>query len=199
MFSDITVKETRSGKVAIILPRTPESMKLAQMLTAIPFGLPEANPVKTLLSAEAPEVETTEMREAAERRKSALQQSLPAPTALKTQKLVQYDGYDYLKLTNKQRKIADTLLDIHDEMRRYAEIIGKATDSSTLANLYPRFYRMLREEVEYYPGRVGTLPFLGRYVPNRLNTVLADGMGRELVRLIRREIRREESKMRPLH
>lgn len=83
-----------------------------------------------------------------------------------------------------------------DEIARYASLTGRTDNESKHGNLYTTFYTIMRREHRYYPSKKSTISYLGRFVPTRINTVLNDGKGRELLTIIRRENRVLEARLR---
>lgn len=172
------VKMTKNGSLAVILPNTDESKRVILSLLSGTLALPDAFNVPALPSG-VPAVSDADKFEAARAAKAGKNAKKPATAA-----------YDYENLTPMQRMWEDQRHDIIAALVELARAQGKDVSfGDSLKGYYTTFYAKLRRETGYYPSRKTILEYVDPYRASKINTLLKDGKGPDLLRIINRDIR----------
>lgn len=165
------VKMTKNGSLAVILPNTEESKRVILSLLSGTLCPTETLP----LIGSTQKVSDIEKFETA-RSSKLLKKQITA-------------SYDYEKLTPEQRMWEDQRYDITAAIVEYSREIGKPTDSGNIGTYYTTFYAKLRAKTGYAPARKTILEYYNPYVATKINTILKDGKGPDMLRVINQEIR----------
>ena len=175
------MKMTNNGNIAVILPNTDEGKRAVMALLSgtLSIPMPEASfkHVPTLTEKEASDVDK-------------LKQAREAKAAKSTKKQTSTTQYDYEGLTAEQRMMEDQRHDIIASMIELARAQGRDVSfGDSIKGYYTTCYAKLRKETGYYPHRKTVLEYVDPYRASKINTVLKDGKGPDLLRVINREIR----------
>lgn len=184
------VGSTKDGRMVITFSKQPEAQQVLAPVVAQLFSIAcggslpitkEAQPTQELRAAKRGRLSTSDV-------KLTL---VPQPdTQEKKEKaLIQYE-YDRSNLTPEQRSHDDQRLEIDVRMREYCELYRGTCEDQVVCTTYTRMYKLFNAERGYYPSRRTAMPYLGHYVPTKLNTLIIDGMGKEFISFINREIRK---------
>ncbi|WP_155399797.1 hypothetical protein [Paenibacillus polymyxa] len=98
-------------------------------------------------------------------------------------------GYVYEELAPDERMMEDQRYEINAAIIEFAREIGKEVTPSNLGGYFTQFYALLRKSTGYFPSRKTLLTYHNPYVATKINTVLVDGKGADLLRVINTEIR----------
>ncbi|WP_418041063.1 hypothetical protein [Paenibacillus xylanilyticus] len=115
-----------------------------------------------------------------------------AAKAAKSVKLVKKTStheYDYETLTAEQRMWEDLRYSINAAIIEFAQLTKRVVNEDTLGGYYMIFYAKLRAKTGYVPSRKTILAYYNAHRATKINTVLKDGMGPEMLRVINQEIR----------
>lgn len=174
------VKMTKNGSLAVILPNTDESKRVILSLLSGTLALPDAFNVPAL-PPRVPAVSDADRFEAARAAK--------AGKNAKSAKKQVTATYDYESLTPLQRMWEDQRYAITAAIIEYARELGKVVDPNNLGSYYTPFYAKLRANTGYAPARKTILEYYNPYVATKINTILKDGKGPDMLRIINQEIR----------
>ena len=187
---------TKDGRMVVTFAKSPEAQAILTPLMSQLFSI--ACGLSAPIQLE--QTGSTEDTRAAKRGRKlntedAIKLTLvnkPSATEGNKQKALQYE-YDREKLTPLQRMHDDQRLEIDVRMREYCKEYHGSSEDRVVYTTYTRMYRLFTAERGYYPSRRSPMPYLNLLAPTKLNTLLIDGMGKDFISFINREIRKLKS------
>ncbi|KAA8750200.1 hypothetical protein [Paenibacillus sp. UASWS1643] len=171
------VKMTKNGSLAVILPNTDESKRVILTLLSGALMLPQV-PEPTALPDAKPTLSDAEKFMAAK--------SAKLPKVSKKSSVV---DYVYENLTAEQRMLEDLRYSINAAIIEFAQLTKRVVNEDTLGGYYTIFYAKLRAKTGYVASRKTILAYYNPHRATKINTVLKDGMGPEMLRVINQEVR----------